>query len=382
MANYRKFLEDYGDLTFDEMPFCDVDNIALCQIFYMPLENVLKKGFDEPVDFTKACYKMYAYNGFKHKGAGLVLLKGMSVNMMSLAACKRYKGIKVVACRDVYERVPAVQFCAATFLLPNGETVVMYRGTDDTLVGWKEDVDIFARHGIPSHKLAADYLEEVCANIEGDVIVTGHSKGGNVALAAGLLCSDETRARIKLLYNNEGPGFDNYDYLTSKAYKELLPKYRHFIPNIALIGILLAHDFDYTVVKSSGLFGPLQHDVGTWQVNGTTLVTRDELNKIAQVADVVLHNVIFSSSEDQCKALDEVLNVCFEMTGCRGLLDFAQNLPTAVKGFVKGWKSFDKTTRSDITGVFADMGKYTRLAIKDVCHNGLSAKEIILKETK
>lgn len=379
MICYNKFLEEYGDKTFAEIPFCDVDNVALCNIFYMPLDKVIPAGIDsEPMDFPKAAYKMYAYNGFRHKAPGLVLIKNISVQLLAVASCKRYKEVKVVNCTETFEREPAVQFGAITLLLPDGRTAVIYRGTDDTLVGWKEDLDMYTRKSIPSFKLAVDYLEATAKKYDGDIIVCGHSKGGNVALAAGLFCSEETRARIKLLYNNDGPGFSDYDYLESDAYKELLPKYRHFVPQSSLVGMLLAHDYDYTVIKSTRLLGPLEHDACSWVTNGTTLRTCADLTKLGKITDVAFHNIIFEASDEQNKALDTVIGDVIDATGCRGLLDVAHNLPSAVSGAVKAWKNEDESTKENFKATIKSSGKYVTNAFRDVVLAGLEPEDIIL----
>ena len=383
MVCYDKFLQEYGDKSFNELPFCDVDNVALTNIFYVPIDKVVPAGIDnEPMDFTKAAYKMYAYNDFRHKAAGVVLPKGISVNLLSLAACKRYKEIKLVNCIEVFEREPAVQFCAVTLLLPDGTTVILYRGTDDTLVGWKEDLDIFTRKSIPSYAFAVDYLEKAVQKYSGDIIICGHSKGGNVALAAALNCSENARERIKLLYNNDGPGFADYDYLSSDAYKSLLPRYRHFVPQSSLIGMLLAHDYDFTVIKSLRIIGPAEHDACSWVTNGTTLQSKADMTAMAKIGDLVFHNLIFGANEEQCAALDACLGNIIDASECRGLLDVVADVPAAVSKIVKCWKNEDENTKTAVKDTFRPFWKYTVNAFRDVVLAGLDPKDIILGETK
>ena len=140
---------------------------------------------------------------------------------MAMAPKKRFAEMKVVSAVRIYEKKPAVQFEAATFLLPNGDVVVLFKGTDDTLIGWKEDIDILTKKGIPSNMFATEYLEKVANRFSGNIIVCGHSKGGFIAQYATLFCKKEIRDRIIKVYNNDGPGFWDYSYLESEAYAEM-----------------------------------------------------------------------------------------------------------------------------------------------------------------
>lgn len=346
MANANKFIQDYGDISFTEKPFCDADNVALCRMFYTPIEKVAPNNFsDEPMAFDEVCNRMYAYNGYKHKAVGLILTKGISVSLMEMSRCRRYAEMKVVACTETFRAKPAVQFGAATLILPDGTIVVLFRGTDDTLAGWKEDVDLYSKKGMPSQKLAVEYLDKAAKAFDGDIIVCGHSKGGNVALYSALNCDKSVRDRIKYLYNNDGPGFHSFDFINSDAYKELLPRYKHYVPDCSLVGMLLAHDDDYTPIKSSRLLGPTQHDLGSWQIKDGDLIAKDDIRFLAKVTDIVLLQLIFGSTDAEVDALDKTLDLIIEATGAKGLLDFAQNVTSAVKGVKEAWATFDDDTK-------------------------------------
>ena len=374
MANANKFLQEYGDISFTEKPFCDVDSIVLCRTFYMALEKVAPNELtDEPMAFDEVCRRMYAYNGNKHKAPGLVLTRGISVMMMDAAKCRRYSEMKVVGCTETFKTKPAVQFGAGTLLLPDGTVVVVFRGTDDSLIGWKEDVDLYHADGVPSQKLALEYLNKVAELYDGKIIVCGHSKGGNLALYAALYCSDEVRDRIEYLYNNEGPGFYSFDYLSSKAYKELLPRYKHFMPDNALVGILLAHDDDYVPIKSSRYLGPLQHDLATWQVKGDTVIPKDDLKFMSKVLDIVLFNFIFDSNEAQIDALNNVLAGFIDAMGVHGLMDFAKSAFKSVKSAKEAWAGFDDETKEIMRSMGEGFGDIVKGAVEMVRNQAFPA---------
>lgn len=374
MANANKFIQDYGDISFTEKPFCDADNIAICRVLYMALEKVAPNNFsDEPMAFDEVCRRMYAYNGNKHKAPGLVLTRGISVAMMEMSKCRRYSEMKVVACTETFRERPAVQFGAMTLLLPNGKIVVVFRGTDDTLIGWKEDLDLYSPDGVPSQKLAVEYLEKAAETFGGDIIVCGHSKGGNLALYAALKCSDEVRDRIEYLYNNDGPGFYSFDYLDSAQYKQLLPRYKHYVPDNSMVGMLLAHDDDYTPIKAHGYFGMLQHDLVNWQVKDDKVVAKDDLRFLAKLTDIILLELIFNASDEQIAALDKVAFNVISAMGVNGLMDFAKNIVSALKDAKTAWSELDETTKEALTSASANFGDILKGAVEMIRNEAFPA---------
>lgn len=369
MLTSKDFIKKYGDKTFSELPFTDVDNLLLCEIFYMPFEKVLYKGFnDKPVLFSDACKKVFAYNGYKHISPGFLMNNYISQKMMALAETVRYKDVKVYACESVFGTEPAVQFAAMTFILPDDTKVVVYRGTDDTWVGWKEDIDIYTKKGIPSHKLCVDYLERVAKDFpDGDIIICGHSKGGHVALHSALYCDESVRNRIERVYNNDGPGFYSYNYIESKPYNEIINKYRHFVPDCSFVGMLLVHDDDYIPVKSTRLLGMLQHDLATWKIKGTQLLTRDDLTFVARVTDLVLKKVLYNIDEEKTNNFEAVLSAVIAGMGQVNITNFSKNLISSLKGAIDTWNSIDEPAkelfRTTFVGIFTVIEECTKLVI-------------------
>lgn len=355
MANVMDYIKKYGDISFCDMPFGEADNVALCGMYYMPFDKVVSDSFeDEPVDYKTASDEIFELRGRKHMPVGLVLLKNISEQMVLMSKYKRFQEMKVVAAVRVYEKAPAVQFEAATFLLPDGKIVVLFKGTDDTLTGWKEDFDILTKKGIPSNRLSIEYLEKTAKNFDGNIIVCGHSKGGFIAQYAALYSSKEVRDRIEVVYNDDGPGFWDYSYLESETYAEMLPKYRHFVPQSSFIGMMLAHDNDYEIIKSNQILGPLQHDLNSWQFSGKKLVRAEELTDMGKMNDGVLRDLVGGLDDESEKVLDTVLDKVLSGVNQTGLLDVKKNFVPALKGGVEAWRSLDRDTQKKFLKIFSD----------------------------
>ncbi|WP_297032105.1 Mbeg1-like protein [uncultured Eubacterium sp.] len=355
MANVMDYIKKYGDISFCDMPFGEADNVALCGMYYMPFDKVVSDSFeDEPVDYKIASDEIFELRGRKHTPVGLVLLKNISEQMVLMSKYKRFQEMKVVAAVRVYEKAPAVQFEASTFLLPDGKIVVLFKGTDDTLTGWKEDFDILTKKGIPSNRLSIEYLEKAAKNFDGNIIVCGHSKGGFIAQYAALYSSKEVRDRIEVVYNDDGPGFWDYSYLESETYAEMLPKYRHFVPQSSFIGMMLAHDNDYEIIKSNQILGPLQHDLNSWQFSGKKLVRAEELTDMGKMNDGVLRDLVGGLDDESERVLDTVLDKVLSGVNQTGLLDVKKNFVPALKGGVEAWRSLDRDTQKKFLKIFSD----------------------------
>lgn len=382
MAGTNEYINQFGSISFNERPFGDADNIALCEVFYMPLEKVVSESFDdEPLCFEDVCNSLFELNGCEHKAVGLVINRGISEKLMKMASTPRFSQMKVLACKHIYDEEPAVQFDAATFILPDGVNVVIFRGTDDTIAGWKEDLDIYTKKYIPSYKYSVEYLEEAAQKLKGDIIVCGHSKGGNVALYAALNCSPEVADRIKLLYNNDGPGFHDLRPFATPAYRELLPRYRHLIPQSSFIGMLLAHDDDYTVVKSSRLMGMLQHDLATWQISDGELVTT-KLSLLGKLNDRGLADMILRISDEQSDTVNAVTAALLGSSGEKDLTGLVKNANSALRGINAAWRSLDSDIKKKFFAIFKGSAALLVGAAREVRKESTAQLRSVLKSKR
>lgn len=337
MSDTKGYVNNFGHLSFEEKPFCDADAITLCEALYFPVEQVVSDSFDdEPRRFQDVGNELFALRGNKHKPMGLLISSTVSKRFMTMTETKRFSDLKFIGVKEVYCADPAIQFCGITLILPDGTLFINFRGTDDTIAGWKEDVDFFLNKTSPSNKLAVDYIETVSSKFEGNIIVAGHSKGGNLALRAAIECSSETRKKIVGVYNFDGPGYPNHRIFNTGAYDELLPVYRHYIPYSSLIGVLLAHDYDYKVVDNKMHTGPMQHNIGVWILdeNGEMSILPDTDFK-SKVCDILFSKICERASEEVCVNLEEILTKFCLGLGQKDLMSVSKHLISSVTGAIK-----------------------------------------------
>ena len=364
MANGSDYLRNYGGVSFEEMPFCAADSFVLCQSFYLPVENVY--GNLDPKDLTlrELYMKSFELRGSKHKAVGVVLSRQISIRAVEVARSERFGTAKVIDFTSVFTTSPAVQFAAMTLELSDGTAAIVYRGTDDSIIGWKEDVDILVKRGMPSHKLALDYLERIADHYD-NIVICGHSKGGNLGLWAVLKCEAATRAKVKALYNLEGPGFYNYHLYSTPAYREFLDRYYHIIPHGAFIGVMLAHDDDYLVIKSSAPSGPIQHDLTFWIIEDNHPVYMQRLNFVGRFNDLVMKKIVELIPSEYYGTIEKAADALVKGMGQLYLTGFVQNITSSVKGTVAAWKGLDADTKSELRESVRGLGSVLPDALKE-----------------
>ena len=193
----------------------------------------------------------------------------------TVAANPRFSGLRVGAFAERFDTDEQTQTAALTFLLPDGTLVLSFRGTDDSLVGWKEDFNMAFQYPVPAQRMAADYICAVAKLWPGDMILTGHSKGGNSAVYAAMNAPAKIRKRIAAVYSLDGPGFPEH-VVTSEPYLSTVSKVHKIVPDSSIIGMVLETPEPCVVVKAD-CEGLMQHFAFAWQVDGDAFVRVDDI---------------------------------------------------------------------------------------------------------
>ena len=267
---------EYAETEFSplaEKPFTDVDSLLLSQFSYMNLsafEDELKcENKIEIRELLKAERFEKLMFHVRDTKSNMRLLYAM-------ASSPRWRNIKIGNFVEKLCDQSEEQFAAITVYLDDDHACAVFRGTDATLVGWKEDFNMSFLSPVPSQKDAVRYIDTTVQRSEGKLILGGHSKGGNLAVYASVFARPSVKKRIITVYNNDGPGFDS-NFVKHPDYLAILPRIKSIVPYGSVVGMLLKHDGDYEVVKSSQS-GLMQHDSMSWQVIGPEFETEQEIS--------------------------------------------------------------------------------------------------------
>ncbi len=345
MANLLDYVRRAGGAGFLEEPVNEVDMACLTQLVYLPFGEALKG--EEELTLEAAGGRLAhveadkVYNVFFRKRLELMRV------MMGLP---RYAGMLL---RDYVKEIDPEsekQFCALTFKLPDGALVISFEGTDTTLVGWKEDFNMSFESPVPAQTAACAYLERAAARDEtAPLMLTGHSKGGNLAVWAAAFSGEAARGRVEGVYSFDGPGLMDRDVETQE-YAQVSERIRAYLPQDSLVGMLMRRHEPAIVVKS-GAFSVLQHDLFSWEVEeeAPAFVRLPQLSRRAQMRDSVLDEWLggISLKERECFC-DAVYRVLSADESHETLLDLVRPDPGSALRALRALMDIDPVTRKMI----------------------------------
>ena len=272
--DYSKY---YGNYSFKERPFNEVDNIIFSCLAYLDFNNIVK-------DSRETITVKEAYDVFKEvyrpRPKEMLAVKNAVKLFELIKDTKRFCDIELA--NYTYVGDEKSQFSAITFMIDKKNYYVAFEGTDSLISGWEEDCKMAYHFPVEAQVLAKNYLDKHFTMKKCNLIVGGHSKGGNLALVSSMYANYFVKKKIKKIYSNDGQGLRKAQ-IESKYYEKIESKFIHIIPNYSIVGLLLRHKDNYIVVKSNKI-GPLAHDLSTWQVSYDHL-EKDHLSRSSKVFD-------------------------------------------------------------------------------------------------
>lgn len=301
MADILEYIAWRGDLPFSRDEFNEVDAVVFCELAYIHFGGRAEDTEGELLTLAEEAKEFLA----REDAENLVRTR-QDLELLRLAAqSRRFGGSRLWGYRDRFLPEQETQFAAMTFLLEDGTQTVTFRGTDGTLVGWKEDFNMTFQQSIPAQRLAQDYVREAALANPGQMRIVGHSKGGNMAVFAAARSSPMIQSRILAIYNNDGPGFTKY-MMGDPGYLAVVDRIHTFVPQSSVIGMLLEHEEPYTVVHSRSV-SIWQHDLYSWELMGKKLLTLDAVTADSVFLDATIKNWFASmTNQERNQFVDEV----------------------------------------------------------------------------
>ncbi len=346
MSNILDYLDWRGDICMADAPFNEVDNLLLSELSYVALDGILS-GLEEDVWITvKEAGKIFFSRHNKEEiYEDRSLMAKAPFVLEKMAKVKRFQDLRLSCYVNQIDEEEEKQFSALVVECQDTTYFVAFRGTDDTLVGWKEDFNMSYISAVPSQLEAVSYLEQVAKKVKGRLRLGGHSKGGNLAVYAAVKCKKEVQDRIIEIYNNDGPGFSK-EMLSSREYGRIRERIWTIVPQTSIVGMLLEHEEEYLVTKSSQS-GIMQHDPLSWEVLGPKFVYLDELKKNSRILDLTLKNWINKMTREQREEFVMALFHVLYETGARNLSELSEDKLGNFGALIKTAKAVKHMTAED-----------------------------------
>lgn len=344
MADIFDYFTWRGDLTLAQSPFNELDGVILARFAYIPFEY-----FSQPL--PKRFISIRELAGPALADEALVREERWKLRdrelLAAMAESARFGALEAGFQGSVLDEVLQTQFSAITVRLDADLYAVLYRGTDNTVIGWKEDLNMSYLSPLPGQKVAADYLRRTAEKVDGRLILCGHSKGGNLAVYAAAFCGADVQARIDAVYNYDGPGF--YDkILDTEGYRAVCGRIRTYVPQFSVVGMLLGHPEVHTVVHSTQT-GLMQHDTYSWEVLGPRFAALDDVTGGSQFLDSTIKDWTADMSPEQFQVFADAIFQVLSSPNMDTMHEMRENWFSTAVSFVRSVADMDEQTRAAAT---------------------------------
>ncbi len=327
-----------GDVPFETSPWNEIDGLLIATLSYLNFH-----GGRDPKGWTleEMARIDLLQEGTTNSFAGRKkAFEGMAKSAR-FGACRLHHAIALT------DAEIGMQFSALCLDLPDGTTCVAFRGTDNTLIGWREDFDMAYTTRVPAQEAAALYLVRAAALSKRPLRLVGHSKGGNLAVYAAAMAPAKVQKRIEGIWSYDGPGM-NRETSQTEGFLRIKDKIHSYIPQTSIIGLLMDYYEPYTVVRSTAS-GISQHDPMSWAVYGPQFRTMKAVDKTAVVVRDTLHEWLQNSTPEQRAAFVDTLFSMVESTKATRISDLTSEKLRSILTMVGSRKEVDPETRKIFT---------------------------------
>lgn len=365
MGTILDYLKEYGDYTLAEKPFSEVDSLVLSQFAYLKFDGIVPT-----VDEDKPAVSLHGlknHANYDHLYADERYREDNTALFLGIFRSKRFRDIRIFNYVNQINPDIETQFSAVTFRLPNGVCYVAYRGTDEMIVGWKEDFNLAFSEPVEGQLLSVDYLNRAAESIAGPFYVGGHSKGGNFATYACMNCDEKVRGRIMVIYDHDGPGF-RPEVKAKGAYDEIAGRIHKTIPHSSLVGMLLYTDGVYRVVESRTI-GLAQHNPYTWLVKDDHFQIVDKVYAGRKLLDESLNQWILSLTQEEMHTFVDTFYQIILASEADNLIDFTANWFQSIQKIGTALKEIDSETAKIIIQIIKSLFDIASLNVREKVKN-------------
>ena len=320
--NFLIYLKWRGDLSIKDFPFNEVDALILSELAYINFENIVPGIGEEGC--VRLCDANKKYEKVTTKVVPYYREKEKLFDM--LAVSSRFADMTLCNYVSTIDEKQQEQFAAIHINVTPNFTFVAFRGTDSTVVGWREDLNMSFMMPVPAQQSAVEYVEQTVKGLFRRYSFGGHSKGGNLSVYSGVFCNPKIQKKIVQIYNFDGPGF-NRKMINEEAYKRIEKRIATFVPEQSFVGLLMEHEEDYKVVQSTE-FAFLQHEGFSWLIDRDAFVLADEVNKHSKSISLTVKAWMTEMNSAERKAL---VDAFFDVFVNAGIDDFVEVMEMDVK---------------------------------------------------
>ena len=351
MKNMLDYIKEFGHVSFEERAFSEIDALVLTELEYLPLEKVVPsdENGENFVTVKEIAEYMQEHKQELFDENPMMITQERHEVSQVIADAPRFQSLKFFGVVSVWDKDTTKQFAAVTVEVEPSVRLVVFRGTDETLIGWKEDFLMTYSPLVAAQTDAKEYLAKQASLCDGDLMISGHSKGGNLAIYAAATQEEDVQLRIVDIFCFDSPGLYR-SVLETKGYQNIVPLAMRYIPQDSLVGLMLESEVPYVIVKSNAT-GAMQHSAMTWEIEDGQFIKMEKLTKNSQLNDQTFKKWTESVSDEE---LELFWNVFFELlfsVGIDTVNDLYGQFMHYVQEFLKAAGNMDEEKRELLTRI-------------------------------
>ena len=351
MKNMLDYIKEFGHVSFEERAFSEIDALVLTELEYLPLEKVVPsdENGENFVTVKEIAEYMQEHKQELFDENPMMITQERHEVSQVIADAPRFQSLKFFGVVSEWDKDTTKQFAAVTVEVEPSVRLVVFRGTDETLIGWKEDFLMTYSPLVAAQTDAKEYLAKQASLWDGDLMISGHSKGGNLAIYAAATQEEDVQLRIVDIFCFDSPGLYR-SVLETKGYQNIVPLAMRYIPQDSLVGLMLESEVPYVIVKSNAT-GAMQHSAMTWEIEDGQFIKMEKLTKNSQLNDQTFKKWTESVSDEE---LELFWNVFFELlfnAGIDTVNDLYGQFMHYVQEFLKAAGEMDEEKRELLTRI-------------------------------
>lgn len=334
--------------SFYDKEFTVLDALALTELAYLPFEDLVPAEISVQNYISLQHLAEQFEEKFQGKFPPLGMVNAHRLKLLSyLSSFKRYKHIRALGFANDVSLDSQKQFAAITYQIKPKEYLMVFRGTDDSIIGWKEDFHLTYMKEIPAQLAARDYLKEVLDKLDGKVWLAGHSKGGNLATYAACHVETSIQDRVQKVYSFDAPGLHS-SIRNSDNFKAIEGKILSIIPENSIVGMMLETPETDLVVKSK-TFGLLQHLMVSWEIEGDQFKVVPKVTEDSIQVDQTLKTWTANLSEEELRDFFDLFFGLFIEADIHRFGDITVDTPGKIQKLIENRRNLtpEKATMMD-----------------------------------
>lgn len=373
MSDFMDYISWRGDLTFEQSALNEVDCAMFSYMVYVDFTGIVpKEGENASISLKEASEKFWEMHTEREILDKPTLTKMSAFVLREMASSRRFANLQLFSYVDETSEEEQKQFAAMQIELNEKQVYLVYRGTDETIVGWREDFNMVYLPEIPSEKRAAEYLKDVFENPSNSTkryYIGGHSKGGHLAMYAAVQNARQYDSRMITVFNFDGPGLSD-TMVKSEAYQKICPRIISYLPEQSFFGLMLCHKERIYGIRSSKN-ALLQHDPLSWQLLGTSFLKCSITSQALGLNEALKAWLFHLTLEERYLVIDCIFDSLAE-ADIRTIGDLADLNPARIYELVQGLKRMNPEEKSLI-------GKCFKSLVRELKQKGHDSQKLKLK---